>query len=108
MKLLTTVILCASLPSHQTPITMPLTKARQQDIVAQFVYAKDLELCMYIYLDTFLDTHRKNNPRVVEGWKRRDVLAALEVSYKYIREKAIAFGMLTEEAAGEYLLGNLK
>lgn len=82
-----------------------LTKSYQREIISDFIYGKNLEVCMFVYLDVLIDTHKKNYPNIVEQWRKRDVLAALEISYRYIRKVAIDAGMLTEEAAGDYLLG---
>lgn len=82
-----------------------LTKSYQREIISDFIYGKDLEVCMFVYLDILIDTHKKNRPNIVEEWGKKEVLAALETSYSYIRKVAIDAGMLTEEAAGDYLLG---
>jgi hypothetical protein len=81
-----------------------LTKARQQEIVSEFVYGKDLELCMYIYLDAFLDAHRMHYPQEGNTYGTRGIWALLEASYQGIRLEIQAKGLLTAEAAGEYLM----
>ena len=48
--------------THIRKMPVRLTKERQQDIVADFVYEKNLEMCMFVYLDEFLDHHHKLYP----------------------------------------------
>jgi len=85
-----------------------VSKARQQELVADFIYSRDLELCMYIYLDIFLDIHRKNHPDDATAYSSRGITALLEGSYKMIREKILDAGLLTEKAAGEYMMTHNK
>jgi hypothetical protein len=80
-----------------------ISKARQQEIVADFIYERDLELCMYIYLDIFIDTHRRNYPEDVTTYSTRGIKTLLEASYQMIREQIRATGLLTEKTAGEYM-----
>ena len=81
-----------------------LTKARQQEVVADFVYAKELPLCMFVYLDAFLDTHRKNHPQDATSYGTGGIKALLEASYEMIRDRIDERGLLTEKAAGEYMM----
>ena len=85
-----------------------LTKARQQEVVADFVYAKELELCMFVYLDAFLDTHREKFPQDATLYGTKGIRALLEASYQMIREKLRVAGLLTEKAAGEYMINRKK
>ena len=80
-----------------------LTKSRQQDVVADFVYAKNLEMCMFVYLDEFLDVHRKLYPQDATTFGTIGIKKLLEASYQPIREKLREEGLLTEKAAGEYM-----
>lgn len=63
-----------------------LTKAQQQDIVAEFVERKNLESCMYIYLDEFLDIHRREHPQMGNTYGTSGIMALLEVSYMMTRD----------------------
>ena len=81
-----------------------LTKARQQEVVADFMYAKELELCMFVYLDAFLDNHRQNFPQDATSYSTGGIKALLEASYQMIRDKLRVAGLLTEEAAGDYMM----
>jgi len=82
-----------------------LTKARQQEVVSDFVYSKGLELCMFVYLDAFLDRHRELYPQDGNMYGIRGIKALLEASYQMIRERIRMAGLLTEKDAGEYLIG---
>ena len=62
-----------------------LTKARQQEVVADFIYAKNLELCMFIYLDEFLDYHRNLFPQDATTFGTNGIKKLLEASYQLIR-----------------------
>ena len=80
-----------------------MTKAQQQELVADFVYEKHLELSMYIYLDAFVDVHRKE---FQEGniYSANNVRALLEASHEKIRNGLKQQNLLTKEAAGKYLM----
>lgn len=80
-----------------------LTKSRQQDVVADFIYDKRLEMCMFVYLDEFLDYHRKLFPQDATTFGTDGIKKLLEASYQAIREKIREDGLLTEKAAGEYM-----
>ncbi|KAI1286528.1 hypothetical protein EDD11_000356, partial [Mortierella claussenii] len=82
-----------------------LTKARQQEVVADFIYEKDLELCMFVYLNAFLDMHRREYPQEGNTYGTKGIKALLEASYQGIRERLLANGLLTAKAVGEYLMG---
>ena len=84
--------------------TKNVTKARQQEVIADFIYEKDLELCMYIYLDVFIDKHRREHPDDATSYSTKGIRALLEASYLMIREKIRMAGLLTEKAAGEYMM----
>ena len=94
---------------HDYP-TMPklLTKARQQEVVSDFVYSKGLELCMFVYLDAFLDNHRKLYPQDAIIYGTQGIRTLLEASYQMIRERIRIAGLLTEKDAGEYMIGRKK
>ncbi|KAI1288808.1 hypothetical protein EDD11_009646 [Mortierella claussenii] len=94
----------------QRLVIMPkkLTKERQQEVVADFVYNKGLELCMYVYLDAFLDKHRANHPQDATAFGTSGIKALLEAPYEMIRERIRAQGLLTESAAGEYMMSRKK
>jgi hypothetical protein len=79
-----------------------LTKSRQQDVVADFVYAKNLEMCMFVYLDEFLDYHRNLFPQDATTYGTNGIKKLLEASYQAIREKIREGGLLNEKDAGEY------
>lgn len=81
-----------------------LTKPRQQEVVADFIYEKNLELCMYVYLDAFIDIHRTKHPDDPTSYDKRRIKALLEASYENIRENLRASGLLTEKAAGRYMM----
>lgn len=81
-----------------------LTKAHQQEVVSDFIYTKEVELCMFVYLDAFLDTHRKNFPQDATLYGTHGIKVLLEASYEMIREKIQAAGLLTEKAAGDYMI----
>lgn len=80
------------------------TKARQQEVVADFIYEKGLELCMYIYLNAFLDCHRALYPQEGNTYGTKGIRALLEASYEMIHSGLKDQGLLTKEAAGRYLL----
>lgn len=81
-----------------------LTKSRQREVVADFIYAKNLELCMFIYLDEFLDYHRNLFPQDATTFGTNGIKKLLEASYQLIREKIRNAGLLTNKDAGEYML----
>jgi hypothetical protein len=81
-----------------------LTKARQREVVADFIYEKNLELCMFIYLDEFLDYHRNLFPQDATIFGTNGIKKLLEASYQLIREKIRNAGLLTNKDAGEYML----
>lgn len=81
------------------------TKAHQQEIVADFIYEKKLELCMYIYLDAFLDIYHSKCSQNGTAFDTRGIRAVLEVSYQGIRDDIKRNGLLTEKAAGKYMMG---
>lgn len=81
-----------------------LTKSRQQQVVAEFIYAKNLELCMFVYLDEFLDYHRNLFPQDATIFGTNGIKKLLEASYQLIREKIRNAGLLTNKDAGEYML----
>lgn len=85
-----------------------LTKARQQEVVADFVYEKNLELCMYVYLDAFLDVHRRNYPQKDNTYGTKGIKALLEESYRGIHDGLEKHGLLTKEAAGRYMMARVK
>ena len=80
-----------------------LTKSRQQDVVADFIYAKNLEMCMFVYLDEFLDYHRNLFPQDATTYGTNGIKKLLEASYQAIREKIREGGLLNEKDAGEYM-----
>jgi hypothetical protein len=82
-----------------------ITKKEQQEIVGEFVCEKDLEYCMFVYLDAFVDIYRKKNPGLftVDGYRR--VWRLLELAYLGIRRDLSKEGLLTSEASSEYLFG---
>ena len=80
-----------------------LTKSCQQEVVADFIYEKGLELCMYIYLDAFLDIHRAKYPQEGNTYGTNGIWMLLEASYEMIRNGLKEQGLLTKEAAGRYL-----
>jgi hypothetical protein len=82
-----------------------ISKARQQDVVADFVDDHDLEHCMFVYLDAFIDAHIANYPNYVPRWDADRIYAILEMVYKGLRDDLAREGMLTKEAASEYLHG---
>jgi hypothetical protein len=81
-----------------------LTKSHQQEVVADFIYETNLEMCMFVYLDEFLDYHRNLFPQDSTTYGTNGIKKLLEASYQAIREKINAEGLLTEKAAGEYML----
>ena len=81
-----------------------LTKSRQREVVADFIYVKNLELCMFIYLDEFLDYHRNLFPQDATTFGTNGIKKLLEASYQLIREKIRNAGLLTNKDAGEYML----
>ena len=85
-----------------------LTKARQQEVVSDFVYSKELELCMFVHLDAFLDYHRKTYPQDATIYGTQGIKILLEASYQDIRKEIQKIGVLTEKDAGEYMLGRMK
>ena len=89
-----------------TTMPIPLTqKSLQQDVVAEFVTDHRLETCMYVYLDAFMDIHRANSPPDFgETWCPHIIYSMLEKVYKGIRRELSEKGLLTNEAAGEYLM----
>ena len=66
-------------------------------------YDKRLEMCMFVYLDEFLDYHRKLFPQDATTFGTDGIKKLLEASYQAIREKIREDGLLTEKAAGEYM-----
>ncbi|KAF9302324.1 hypothetical protein BGZ91_009358, partial [Linnemannia elongata] len=76
-----------------------LTKSLQQEVVADFIYEKNLEICMFVYLDEFLDYHRNLFPQDATIFGTEGIKNLLEASYQAIREKIDAEGLLTEKAA---------
>jgi hypothetical protein len=86
------------------PSPTRLTKSRQREVVADFIYAKNLELCMFIYLDEFLDYHRNLFPQDATTFGTHGIKKLLEASYQLIREKIRNAGLLTNKDAGEYML----
>jgi hypothetical protein len=86
------------------PSPTRLTKSRQREVVADFIYAKNLELCMFIYLDEFLDYHRNLFPQDATTFGTNGIKKLLEASYQLIREKIRNAGLLTNKDAGEYML----
>jgi len=81
-----------------------LTKSCQQDVVADFIYEKKLEMCMFVYLDEFLDHHRKLYPQDATIFGTDGIKRLLEASYEMIRDKLRNVGLLSENAAGKYML----
>jgi hypothetical protein len=81
-----------------------LTKSRQQDIVVDFVYSKNLEMCMFVYLDEFLDHHRNLYPQDATTFGTDGIKRLLEASYLMIRKNIRDVGLLTEKAAGKYMM----
>jgi len=81
-----------------------LTKSRQQDVVADFVYEKKLEMCMFVYLDEFLDNHRTLYPQDATTFGTDGIKRLLEASYQMIRDQIRDAGLLTEKAAGTYMM----
>ena len=94
--------------SYRREYIMPrptrLTKARQQEVVADFIYEENLELCMFVYLDEFLDYHRNLFPQDATIFGTNGIKTLLEASYQLLRDKIRADGLLTEKDAGEYML----
>jgi hypothetical protein len=86
------------------PSPTRLTKSRQREVVADFIYAKNLELCMFIYLDEFLDYHRNLFPQDATTFGTNGIKKLLEASYQLIREEIRNAGLLTNKDAGEYML----
>jgi hypothetical protein len=58
---------------------------------------------MFVYLDEFLDHHRKQHPQDATMYGTRGIKALLEASYQAIRESIQSQGLLTDRAAGEYM-----
>jgi hypothetical protein len=85
-----------------------LTNATQQDVVADFIYEKDLELCMFVYLDEFLNIHQQRFPQDATAYGTQGIRALLEASYERIRRQIQAGGLLTEKAASKYLMSRKK
>ena len=83
-----------------------ISKSLQQDVVAEFVHDHGLESCMYVYLDAFIDIHIANFPRQVRRWTSRTLYTLLENAYEDIRDDLASKGLLTNEAAGDYVLGS--
>jgi hypothetical protein len=81
-----------------------LTKSRQQDVVAKFVEEKNLEYCMYIYLDEFLDIHRREHPQILNTYGTTGIKALLEASYAMIRDRLRTNGLLNSTDATNYML----
>ena len=81
-----------------------LPKSFQQDVVAEFVDDHRLEYCMFVYLDAFLDTHRAKYPDLVDRWDPYAMYERLEQVYKGIRLELLSHGLLTNKAAGEYVM----
>ena len=79
-------------------------KPMQQDVVAEFITDHRLETCMYVYLDAFVDIHRANSPDFGETWCPHIIYSMLEKVYKGIRRELSEKGLLTNKAAGEYLM----
>ncbi|KAF9271146.1 hypothetical protein BGZ88_006756, partial [Linnemannia elongata] len=87
-------------------LTMPVSheKSFQQDVVAEFVDDHHLEYCMFVYLDAFLDTHRAKYPDLVDRWDPYAMYEMLEQVYNGIRLELLKHGLLTNKAAGEYVM----
>jgi hypothetical protein len=85
------------------PAHVHLTKIDQQDVVADFVYEKKLEMCMFVYLDEFLDRHRELYPQEATTFGTDGIKRLLEASYQKIREDIRNLGLLTESAAGKFM-----
>lgn len=85
---------------------MPVSheKSFQQDVVAEFVDDHHLEYCMFVYLDAFLDAHRANHPDAVDRWDANAMYDMLEQVHKGIRQELLRHGLLTNKAAGEYVM----
>lgn len=83
-----------------------ISKSLQQDVVAEFVHDHHLESCMFIYLDAFIDIHIANFPGQVRRWTTRTLYRLLENAYEDIHNDLASRGLLTNEAAGEYILGS--
>jgi hypothetical protein len=85
---------------------MPVSpeKSFQQDVVAEFVDDHRLEYCMFVYLDAFLDTHRAKYPDLVDRWDPYAMYEMLEQVYNGIRLELLSHGLLTNKAAGEYVM----
>ncbi|OAQ25593.1 hypothetical protein K457DRAFT_23056 [Linnemannia elongata AG-77] len=87
-------------------ITMHVSyeKSFQQDVVAEFVDDHRLEYCMFVYLDAFLDTHRAMYPDLVDRWDPYAMYEMLEEVYNGIRLDLLKHGLLTNKAAGKYVM----
>jgi hypothetical protein len=83
---------------------VPTTKIDQQEIIADFIYEKHLELCMYIYLDAFINKHRAQHRQECTTYTRDIIWTLLDASYLRIRERLLGQGLLTEKAAGKYMM----
>jgi len=83
---------------------VPTTRIHQQEIIADFIYEKDLELCMYIYLDAFINKHRAQHHEECTAYTRDTIWTLLHASYLRIRERLLGQGLLTEKAAGKYMM----
>ncbi|OAQ34973.1 hypothetical protein K457DRAFT_1827745 [Linnemannia elongata AG-77] len=60
--------------------------------------------CMFVYLDAFLDTHRAKYPDLVDRWDPYAMYEMLEQVYNGIRLDLLKHGLLTNKAAGEYVM----
>ena len=78
-----------------------LIKARQQDVVADFIYERDLDLCMFVYLYEFLNIHRERYPQNATAYFTHGIRALLETSFEKIYGQIQACGLLTEKAASK-------
>ncbi|OAQ33181.1 hypothetical protein K457DRAFT_134804 [Linnemannia elongata AG-77] len=63
-----------------------------------------LSLTLFVYLDAFLDTHRANYPDLVNRWDPNAMYEMLEQVYNGIRLELLRHGLLTDKAAGEYVM----
>ena len=74
-----------------------LTKVPQQYVVADFIYEKDLEWFMFVYLDEFLNIHREKYPQDATAYGTHGIRALLEASSERIRGQIQASGLSTEK-----------
>jgi hypothetical protein len=59
---------------------------------------------MFVYLDEFLDHHRTLYPQDATIFGTDGIKRLLEASYGMIRENIRNVGLLTENAAGKYMM----